>query len=124
MRAAATLLALLVATPASAGCQPLPAVRAWLKGGLPARAYVEPVTASSLPTVLAWLESRGLPHRATAILQVVGDPKLGMTLVLFDGGQACEGAPAIRLTGDQASELIALVTRFHELTGRGPERSA
>ncbi|ARO54055.1 hypothetical protein B2G69_07785 [Methylorubrum zatmanii] len=122
-RAAAFLaLGLLAATPAGAGCQTVPEVIEDMKKTYPATAYVAEIPASLVPTVRAWLESEGMPHRAQRIVQLVCDR--GLALILIDGERACDGTPAVMLLGDRARDLVALVQRYRDLKGIGQERAA
>ena len=122
MRASLALLACLFATPAAAACQAVPDLAASLRASVPATGYVGEVPASVVPTVRAWLESEGLPHRADRIVQVVGDR--GLALVLIQGERACDGTTLVRILGPQAAALAGLVRRFREMRGWGPELGA
>ena len=120
--AACLALGLLAATPAAAACRSIPDAIAELKAVLPPQAFVGEVPASSVPVVLAWLESEGAPHRADRVIQVVGDR--GLALILVEGAAACDGAKAVQLIGAKAGELAGLVRRYRDLRGFGPELSA
>lgn len=122
MRAAAALFALLAAAPTAADCMSVPDLVGVLRAPLPAHAYVAEVSTFVAPTILAWLESEGLPHRADRLVQVAGDR--GGALVLIEGERACGVPVAILLTGDKAVELARLVRRYRELRGYGPELPA
>ena len=123
IRAAAILvLGALAATPAAATCRTVPELVEVLRAPLPARAFVGEVSAAVVPTVLAWLESEGLPHRATRVVQVAGDR--GVALILLPGELACGAPVAVQLVGTRAVELARLVRRFRELRGYGPELPA
>lgn len=122
IRVAAILLAGLAATPAAAACRTVPELVEVLRAPLPPRAFVGEISASVVPTVLAWLESEGLPHRATRLVQVAGDR--GVALILLPGELACGAPVAVQLVGSQAVELARLVRRFRELRGYGPELPA
>ncbi|KQO89442.1 hypothetical protein [Methylorubrum sp. SL192] len=121
--AAILLLGALAATPAAAACRTVPELVEVIRAPLPPQAFVGELSASVVPTVLAWLESEGLPHRADRIVQVAGDR--GLALVLISGELACAGAPiALQIFGTKAVELARLVRRFRELKGYGPELPA
>ncbi|MGU3284692.1 hypothetical protein [Methylobacterium mesophilicum] len=122
MRAAAALFALLLAAPAAAGCKPVPSVVEDLRGRLPATAHVAEISATVTPTILAWLESEGLPRRADRLIQVAG-PR-GVALILIEGETVCDGPQAVELLGDQAVALARLVQRFRQMRGWGPELPA
>jgi hypothetical protein len=82
--AAFLVLGALAATPAAAGCQTVPSIVEDLRGRLPATAYVAEVLATVTPTILAWLESEGLPHRADQLVQVAGPRGFALILVASD----------------------------------------
>ena len=116
------LAAALLPVPAIAGCQSVPDLVAGIRPTLPATAFVGSVPSGSLPTVLAWLESEGLPHDADTIVQVAGDR--GVALILTKGGQACDGTTIVKLLGPAAVSLIGTVRRYRVLRGWGPELGA
>lgn len=116
------LAAALMPASAIAGCQSVPDLVAGIRPTLPATAFVGPVPSGSLPTVLAWLESEGLPHEADRIVQVAGDR--GVALILVRGAQACDGTQIVKLMGPAAASLIGTVRRLRELRGWGSELGA
>ncbi|MCJ2124913.1 hypothetical protein [Methylobacterium sp. J-077] len=122
--AALALAAALLPIPASAGCRTAPEIVTSLKAVYPTTAFVAEIPASLVPTIIAWLAAEGLPHRADRIVQVVGDRGLGLVLVAGDVDWDCDGTVGVELLGSKATELVALVRRFHEMRGWGPERSA
>lgn len=115
---------LLAATPAAAGCRTAPEHVTAFKSLYPGAAFVGEIPASLVPTVLAWLESEGLPHRADRIVQVVGDRGLGLVLIAPDTDWDCDGTTGVELIGAKAAELVALVRRYQDLKGIGQERGA
>ncbi|QEE39825.1 MULTISPECIES: hypothetical protein [unclassified Methylobacterium] len=122
-RAAAAVLALMLATPAAAACRTVPETIAVLRAPLPGHAFVGEVPAAVGPAVAAWLEFEGLPVAgATRFVHVAGDR--GIALIPVDGDRVCDGAPAFQLIGDKARELAAFIRRFRELRGFGPEYAA
>lgn len=124
IRFAAILLAGLAATPAAASCMAVPAMVEDLRAQLPANAYVGEISAGVVPTILAWLESEGLPHRADRLIQVAGTRGVALILIADDLDWACDGTQAVELIGDKAIELARLVRRFREMRGWGPELPA
>lgn len=122
IRFAAILLAGLAATPAAADCPTVPEFVEDLRTQVPDTVHVSEVSATVTPTILEWLESEGLPHRADRIVHASGPG--GVVLVLITGDRACADAVPVRIPGDKVLDLVSVVRRFRILRGYGPERAA
>lgn len=120
IRAAAILLALVIAVPAAARCVPAAEAPALLQERLPPQFRVQTPDPIDIPALKAWLEAEGLPgHDADGFVAAYRPG----TAILFPlrAGELCDGHAAV-VEGDRLDELRSLVEGWRLRHGILPTR--